>query len=230
MGRPIKKAFFGNLNAPGQNYASGGLSGVGGEGVASVPVTTQGTQYPASATVTFSAPQLVNGVTATGTVVRNAATGAITAITIVNSGSGYTAAPTITASTTPGVAAVFGTVVLTTNRVNAIQATAFIPGGSSAAAVDIIKQSGSKQYLVSNAQGKGECRLAAVASGSLVAGQMNLIATDSANGTYYVTKLTTNHAVLTRITGAQFANNTKVMWVTPGAAVVAGQSVTIANA
>lgn len=51
-------------------------------------------------TVTFSAPQLPNGITATGTVTSTVSGGnrTITGITITNPGSGYTSAPTVTVS------------------------------------------------------------------------------------------------------------------------------------
>ncbi len=68
------------------------LPGVG-QSVASVNVSAGGTGY-ATATVTFSAPQVAGGVTATGTVTTVA--GVITAVTITNPGSGYTSAPTVT--------------------------------------------------------------------------------------------------------------------------------------
>ena len=39
MGRPIKKKFFGSLTTPYQNQATGGRTGVGAEGIASIAVT-----------------------------------------------------------------------------------------------------------------------------------------------------------------------------------------------
>lgn len=68
MGRPIKKSFFGNLNAPYQDHATGGPTGAGGEGVASVGSITVGT-YASGATfpgVTFGTPSTPGGTPAVG--------------------------------------------------------------------------------------------------------------------------------------------------------------------
>lgn len=79
-----------------------------GQGVGSVNVSAGGTGYT-TATVTFSAPGIVGGVTATGTV--TVAAGVITAVTITNPGSGYTSAPTATFAGAGGSGAT-GTAVL----------------------------------------------------------------------------------------------------------------------
>ena len=67
MGRPIKKKFFGNLITPYQNHATGGKTGVGAEGVSSVTVTNSGTNYSQGVTISFAAPDIAGGITATGT-------------------------------------------------------------------------------------------------------------------------------------------------------------------
>lgn len=63
-------------------------------GVASVTVTAGGSGYTSAPTVTFSAPTLSGGTTATGTATVSA--GAVTGVTVSTAGSGYTSAPTIT--------------------------------------------------------------------------------------------------------------------------------------
>lgn len=78
--------------------------------VRSVPITNGGVNYT-SATVSFSAPSIAGGVTATGTVVIGNG-GVISAITITNAGSGYTTPPTMTFNGIGGTSATFGTVVL----------------------------------------------------------------------------------------------------------------------
>jgi len=94
MGRPIKKKFFGDLNA----------GGLGGEGIASVSFANTGSRYSAGSTVTFSAPTIPGGVTATGTpVFANA--GSFASITMTNTGSGYISTATMTVTTATGVAA-----------------------------------------------------------------------------------------------------------------------------
>jgi len=198
MGRPINKKYFGQTNIA----ATG--EGTGGEGVASVTVSVQGTGYTAATTtVTFSAPQIPGGETATGTAVINGS-GNVTAITVTNSGSGYTSAPTVTVTDSDVGAEVAGTyvAVLTTGesaRQNSITVTAFIPasgtagyisgtGGSSAVTGDIIKQVGSYKYVVQTAQGIGRCTLKTSGAAS-AAGEMNITAVDSDGKTYYVQKL-----------------------------------------
>ena len=101
MGRPIKKTFFGNLNT----------RGIGGEGVASVTVTSTGTLFSQGATVSFSTPQIAGGSTATGTPVITA-NGNISSIVITDPGSGYITTATVTATTATGVS------VTTTGTIN----------------------------------------------------------------------------------------------------------------
>jgi hypothetical protein len=73
MGRPIKEKYFGNTNSPYSNQASGGGTGIGGEGVASVVLNAKG-NYTTRPTFTFSAPQLPGGTTATGTITSEGST------------------------------------------------------------------------------------------------------------------------------------------------------------
>jgi len=99
MGRPIKKKFFGNLITPFQNHATGGKTGVGAEGVASITVTNSGTNYSQGTTISFGTPDISGGIQATGTPVipaTGANAGTIASINITNSGSGYSSAPTMT--------------------------------------------------------------------------------------------------------------------------------------
>jgi hypothetical protein len=300
MGRPIKKSFFANLNAPYQNHATGGTTGQGGEGVASVALGTAGSGYSQGVTLTASAPNLGGGITATFSVEVSTSTGAIVGYTVVNAGSGYTTVPVVTlgvpdavsvemsgqsgeltmtgtnvtgifvgmeiSGTGPGTsglvqsitgpvggvytvtsnvandstftgatitftdigsAAVPGTVALTNIAQNGLAVTAFVAGGSSGIISDIMKQQSSRRYLVINSQGRGTCKLVAKSSGSLVAGEMTLIATDSDGGTYYVTKLTARRALLVPIDGTQFAANTTAGWNLTLAQ--AGVSVVVAN-
>ena len=93
MGRPIKKSYFGNLNTG--SASTGADDGIGGEGVASVALGTAGSAYSQGVTLTASAPQLPNGVTALFSVTVTTATGAVASYNVVEAGSGYTAAPTV---------------------------------------------------------------------------------------------------------------------------------------
>jgi hypothetical protein len=75
---------------------------------------------------------------------------------------------------------------------------------------NITKQVGSRRYKVTTNHGTTVCRLVASDTPSL--GQLYTVAKDSDNNTYWVIKLTTNHATVVQRTlvGAsyQFANNT----------------------
>lgn len=198
MGRPIKKKFFGSLTTPYQNQATGGRTGVGAEGVASVTLST--TSFAVSTltiTMSFTAPQIAGGISATGTPVKTGNT--VTSVLITDAGSGYTSAPTVAFTGTGMTSVGAGTAVLTSTRQNAIAFISYLTTGSSAvAAGDILKQEGSKRYLVQNAQGQGQCKL--VALPTLAAGQMNIIATDANGSTYFVRKLTARKAVVAQST------------------------------
>lgn len=214
MGRPVKSVYFGNRNS----------GGVGGEGVLYANVYHVGGGYSA-ATVTFSAPQITGGTTAQATATLSA-NGNVIAYTVTTVGTGYTSPPTMSitgSNTSPafGNATLFGTGV----TANAINMTAYITGGSSAVSSDILKQTGSKRYRVTNAQGTGVVTL--VDNGTPGEGNAYIGATDSAGGTYYVYKLYGETAYLTPDTGTQFAANTHVQWniTTP----VLNTSVTLNN-
>lgn len=209
MGRPIKKKFFGNINAT--QYGSYVLgTGVGGEGVASVAVSgifagkTTATTYTIPASV-IGAPNITGGEKPTMTIsFASTTTGAVT---VVTPGSGYTSAPTISGAALQALGGGSGTVVLTatisTTVQDAISITSYIPsGGGARTGGDIIKQESSRRYLVQNSDGQGICKLVA---DTPVAGEMNIIATDLGGATYYVTKLTGRKATLTNKTDTSTA-------------------------
>ena len=196
MGRPIKSKYFGNRNYPYDNEQTGGTTGVGGEGVATIVVNNSGTSYATSATLNlaFTAPQIAGGVTAAGTVVTNG-TGRVSTVTLLTSGTGYTSIPTATVvGGTTGTTATF-TVTLSSAFTNAISFTSYLTTGTSqVTGGDIMKQESSRRYLVHNSQGRGTCKL--TATNTLVPGTMNIIATDYSGATYFVTKLTARKATL----------------------------------
>lgn len=197
MGRPIKEKFFGNTNTPYSNQAVGGTTGLGGEGVASITLSTSSlTVSTGTVTVLFSAPQLPGGVTAAGTPVKTGNT--VTSVTIDTAGTGYTSAPTVVFAATVGSTGT-GVAVLTTTQYNAIKGLAFVPGGS-AKLFDIKKQEGSKRYLVNTADGRAICKL--VATPTIASGEMNIIASDTNGSTYFVKKLTARRAVLVQSTAS----------------------------
>jgi len=197
MGRPIKEKYFGNTNTPYSNQAVGGTTGLGGEGVASITLSTSSlTVSTGTVTVLFSAPEIPGGVTAAGTPVKTGNT--VTSVTIDTAGTGYLSAPTVVFAATVGTTGT-GVAVLTSSLQNAISGFAFVPGGS-AKLFDIKKQEASKRYLVNTADGRAICKL--VTSPTIASGEMNIIATDGNGSTYFVKKLTARRAVLVQSTAS----------------------------
>ena len=132
---------------------------------------------------------------------------AVDGVSVTTAGSGYTSAPSV--SDTPNGNASF-TAVLTSSNPNAIAISAFVTGGASAVAGDIVKQEASRRYLVTTAQGTSDCSLVAAPP---LAGEMTMTATDSAGGTYYPIKLTQNKATIVKggRTGTQFDTHSFVI-------------------
>ena len=151
-------------------------------------------------------------------------------ITITEQGSGYATLPAITIGAGAGAAtAVFGvdsgTIRTAGNQENAITMIAFLTGGS-ALPVDIIKQVSTDRYKVTDGTRTGIVQLQTTLANA--AGECSIAATDSAGGTYYVTKLTAHRATLTRGTGTQFDSDASVPW-TFGTATL-NETVKIPNA
>ena len=229
MGRPLNKKYFGNRNIGSASTTAD--NGIGGQGLASVTIA-QGTGKTAGAqAVTITAPALPNGIQATATASVTAST---VAITITEPGSGYTVIPTVTVAG-GGTGYTFTAVLTTSNGIvgtseyqePAISISAWTL--SSAAPGDIIKQVNDTRYKVTTAQGTAQCKLVAAAPAAI--GEMTITATDSASNSYYVTKLTSHRAVLTRANGGtthEFATGSSATW-TFGTAI-AKVSVKIANA
>lgn len=217
MARSLNRKYFGNRNIGSTSVTTD--DGIGGNGIASVTIGGVWSGFTqATSTVTFSAPQLPGGVTATGTVTITA--GAPTLVTMIEKGSGYTSLPTVTiadsdvgAETSGTATAVYqvdsGAVGSATNNENAITAYAYVTGGSRQVA-DIIKQVSSTRYKVKTATGTMICKLKSSASSA--AGEMEIVATDASSGTYYVTKLTAHKATLTRGTGTVYVTGVATPW------------------
>jgi len=106
MAARLNKKFFGNRNIGTGGDQTGSLSNsqnygddrIGGEGVASVTINTEGTYTSALPTVSFSTPDLPGGVRATGTVHGHALTAVATA-----AGSGYNLANVLTLPSGSGI-------------------------------------------------------------------------------------------------------------------------------
>lgn len=172
-----------------------------------------------------------------GTDLQITVTYRVKTIEVTEPGSGYVSAPaltwgghTFTGQTSPSLNAVTmlvdsGNVGATSNQENAIRMTAFLTGGS-AGEVDIIRQVSTRRYKVTDGTRTDIVTLTSTEADA--AGEGSILATDSDNGTYYVTKLTAHKATLTRGTGTQFATDEAVAWTFDAA--TEGATVKIANA
>lgn len=211
MGRPLHAKYFGNTSAPYENWAQGGTTGVGGESVASVTIGGTWAGFAdATTTVTFTAPQIAGGVTATGTATIVA--GAVTGVVITEPGSGYTSAPTVTIADSDGGAETTGTAtaVLTSNRPNAIVPQVRISGTNRTSGNDILKQVSAKRFKVRSQDGTAVCKLVAGTPGA--AGEMAIVATDASAGTYWVSKISGRKVTLVQNTGTVYTDGSSVQW------------------
>ena len=208
MGRPIHKKYFANTN-----YQLDG-EGVGGEQVATVVMSTTSCAVSTlTVAVSFSAPQITGGETATGTAVKTGNT--VTSVTLTNAGSGYTSAPSVSftgTNMTSWLNAATSTLTAST-RANGLAMYAYIPasgaagylsgaGGSSRVLSDVMRQAGNNKYVVQNAQGVGVVRLVADGSAANAAGEADLTATDWNGSTYRVIKLHAKKARLKQVTSS----------------------------
>lgn len=123
-------------------------------------------------------------------------------------GSGATFTTTLVAAVTTG---------------NTIQANAWTTTSGIGQTADIVAQKGSRRYRVTNATETDVVRLikstevgaANTAGGPPAAGLMTITATDSASGTYWVTKIDSRTCTLTpggSAPGAQFTANAQAIW------------------
>ena len=99
-----------------------------------------------------------------------------------------------------------------------IQFTGFVTGGGAKTGY-ATKQTGSKTFKITTADGTADLLLTAVASGSLTAGQCQLTATDSNGDTYYVSKITSRYVTLVPNNGSEFTSGERALWVASGSEV-----------
>ena len=224
-----------SLNAAGTGYTGGDvITLVGGTGTAATITVdtvdtggeiltftlTTGGAYTAGLPTTGAA---VTGGTGNDDATFDVTSAAISLVTVTNAGSGYT---TTVPTVTPSAGNATLTAVLSNVAANSFLSTAWVAGALSASAADIEKQVSGRRYKVTTGDGTSVCKLVA---GAPAEGEMNLTATDSAGGTYYVTKVTARRATLVQNTGTQFANGDSVKWTLAGPAVL-NESVIIDNA
>lgn len=111
---------------------------------------------------------------------------------------------------------------------NQLQFTGFVAGGTAKTGY-ASRQSGSKTFKVTTADGTADLVLTADSGANLVAGQCQLTATDSAGGTYFVSKISANHVTIGKLgSGTQFPLNSKVVWVTSGPVINVSVSLPVA--
>jgi hypothetical protein len=115
MGRPLNKKYFGNRNIGSTSVTTD--NGIGGQGVASAAVITKGS-YQTRPVITFTAPQLPNGVTATGTITSEVLSAAVSG---TQTGT-YLVGDLITVST-PGGSAIAYVATLSTGAVATVNFT-----------------------------------------------------------------------------------------------------------
>ena len=94
--------------------------------------------------------------------------------------------------------------------------------GSNSLQGDILKQEASRRFRIRTTDGTAVCKLSNTAP---QIGEVRITAIDSDNGTYYIDKLTSRTALITRGTGTQFATGARVPWNT--VAAVASTSIQI---
>lgn len=161
----------------------------------------------------------------------------VKSITTVEKGSGYATAPTLSwtvasfSGTMPGAPTVTltadsGNVSSSTNQENAIRFSAITAGSTPRSNGDIISQKNARRFRVKTSDGTAVCSLVARTPSAI--GEMAINATDSAGGTYWVTKLSNHKALIVRNTGTQFADSTMVQWTLSAPTV--GVSVKVDNA
>jgi len=208
MARSLNKKYFGSV----------GAVDTGGKGIASVtaPAGTLATLVNGTYSIpaaSITAPQIAGGAKPTLSVVVTGA--AAYTVTVVTAGSGYTSAPTITfaGSIAGGTGSASPVATLTAAvRVGTSIAPQGITSGSTnrTSNNDILRQVSGRRYKIQTQDGTLVCKLKA--SAPTAVGEMAIVATDAAAGTYYVTKLTAHKATLTRGTGTVYADGATVQW------------------
>jgi hypothetical protein len=237
MGRPLNKKYFGNRNIGSTSTTADDK--IGGKSIESVTISGSWSGFTqATSTVTFSAPELPNGVTAIGTVTITA--GAPTLVTVLEKGSGYVSLPTVTiadsdvgAETSGTATAVFaidtGPVGSATNDENAIICYAKTTTGGTRQIADIIKQVSGTRYKVRTADGVAICKLRT--DGGTGTYTMDISAYDTAGagaGEYWVSKLTARNVTLVAKGvngGSDFTNGKKVKWTYGSAVAPSGSDI-----
>jgi hypothetical protein len=106
-----------------------------------------------------------------------------------------------------------------------IQVSADVDGNGAANGF-IVAQKGSKRFKVTTAAGTAVCGI--VTAAAAAAGEVAITMTDSAGGTYFVSKISGRTCSMVANTGTQFSDGQKVAWNRSGAVVNESVIVTVA--
>jgi hypothetical protein len=212
------------LVKPANVVVTGG--GITGSNVLTVSTTT-GLYVGMAANTAFASTTKITAI-GTGNVTMSAANTGATSTTVISFGDIGSAG---------SLTAVLAAATVTANT---IQANAWTTNSTVGQQADIIAQRSSRRYRVSNATDLADiCRLVPTgvngvnsptvaqvisAGGPTAAGEMTLLATDSAGGVYLVGKLESRTALLFPAAiggsaGTQFAANSHAIWTSTGSAV-----------
>lgn len=212
------------LVKPANVVVTGG--GITGSNVLTVSTTT-GLYVGMAANTAFASTTKITAI-GTGNVTMSAANTGATSTTVISFGD-IGSAGSLTA-----------VLAASTVTANTIQANAWTTNSTVGQQADIIAQRSSRRYRVSNATDLADiCRLVPTgvngvnsptvaqvisAGGPTAAGEMTLLATDSAGGVYLVGKLESRTALLFPAAiggsaGTQFAANSHAIWTSTGSAV-----------
>jgi len=217
MGRPLKKALFGNTN-----FGQAGTTsddGLGGGYIASITQSSKGSpNLTGTLTVVVDAPQEPGGVQATAT--ATVASGNVTFV-VTNPGSGYRSSVFATVTSDSGQnPTVLGYVfqVTITGGVEHLRITANILGLSNNKA-DVVKQINPHRYLVKNANGTTAAQVDPNGQyyyGNCPDGYMFFYCTDNNSARYVVGKISGHSLTLFQdptSSGWLFASGTSVPWI-----------------
>ena len=106
-----------------------------------------------------------------------------------------------------------------------IQVSADVDGNGAANGY-IVAQKGSKRFKVTTAAGTAVCGI--VTAAAAAAGEVAITMTDSAGGTYFVSKISGRTCSMVANTGTQFSDGQKVAWNRSGAVLNESVIVTVA--
>jgi len=218
MGRPLKKALFGNTNFGLASTTSD--DGLGGGSMTRIFQYGRGSPiFTGTLTVIIDPPEEPGGVQATATATYNVS-GDLTFV-VTNPGSGYRNSAGVQVTSTSGQNSyslhyfIFTEI---TGSVEHIRCTANILGLSNDNA-DIVEQISWNRFRVKNANGTAIAKVSPTGAyyyGNCPDGYMFFYCTDNASARYVVSKITAHRLTLWQdptSTGWLFASSSQVPWV-----------------